>query len=602
MRIALAGNPNCGKTTVFNRLTGSSQMVGNWPGVTVERKTGWCALGKIRAEIVDLPGVYSLAPYSPEERIAEAYLKSGQADFILNIVDAANPVRNLYLTSQLLQLGVPVIVVLNRMDAAEHKGYAYRTERLSQALGVPVVAVTAAKGVGFEELRRVCGQGAAAGLQSLAPRLDKDPGLDPEAAEADSRYRWAERVVAQACRRAPAKGCETTLKLDRVLTHRFWGIPLFFAILFLIFYLTFGPLGSLLESAQLLPALCQNADALLTGLGVSQWVRSLLVDGVLSGVGSVASFLPRILLLFALLSLLEDSGYMARVAFLMDAPMRRLGLSGRAFVPLLMGFGCTVPAVLGTRILEKEKDRRLTALILPFFSCSAKMPVYTLFATAFFPNAAAAVILGLYLFGVIMALLLALLFKNTVLSGEPEPFIMELPDYTVPGLRNLWLHVWQRLKDFLIKAGTMLLLASITLWLLQSLTPALAPAADASQSILAALGHWLAPVFSLCGFGSWQAAVALSAGLLAKENVVGALAILYPAGIAGAFTPAAAISFLIFVLLYPPCAGAMSVMRREMGKRRWMLLTVFYQLAAAWYCSAMFYQCASLISRYFFHQ
>ena len=293
---------------------------------------------------------------------------------------------------------------------------------------------------------------------------------------------------------------------------------------------------------------------------------------------------------------------MARVAFLMDAPMRRLGLSGRAFVPLLMGFGCTVPAVLGTRILEKEKDRRLTALILPFFSCSAKMPVYTLFATAFFPNAAAAVILGLYLFGVIMALLSALLFKNTVLSGEPEPFIMELPDYTVPGLRNLWLHVWQRLKDFLIKAGTMLLLASITLWLLQSLTPALAPAADASQSILAALGHWLAPVFSLCGFGSWQAAVALSAGLLAKENVVGALAILYPAGIAGAFTPAAAISFLIFVLLYPPCAGAMSVMRREMGKRRWMILTVFYQLAAAWYCSAMFYQCTSLISRYFFHQ
>ena len=602
MRIALAGNPNCGKTTVFNRLTGSSQTVGNWPGVTVERKTGWCALGKSRAEIVDLPGVYSLAPYSPEERIAGAYLKSGQADFILNIVDAANPVRNLYLTSQLLQLGIPLIVVLNRMDAAEHKGYAYRTERLSQALGVPVVAVTAAKGVGFEELRRVCGQGAAAGLQPLAPRLDKDPGLDPEAAEADSRYRWAERVVAQACRKAPAKGCETTLKLDRVLTHRFWGIPLFFAILFLIFYLTFGPLGSLLESAQLLPALCQNADALLTGLGVSQWVRSLLVDGVLSGVGSVASFLPRILLLFALLSLLEDSGYMARVAFLMDAPMRRLGLSGRAFVPLLMGFGCTVPAVLGTRILEKEKDRRLTALILPFFSCSAKMPVYTLFATAFFPNTAAAVILGLYLFGVIMALLSALLFKNTVLSGEPEPFIMELPDYTVPGLRNLWLHVWQRLKDFLIKAGTMLLLASITLWLLQSLTPALAPAADASQSILAALGHWLAPVFSLCGFGSWQAAVALSAGLLAKENVVGALAILYPAGIAGAFTPAAAISFLIFVLLYPPCAGAMSVMRREMGKRRWMLLTVFYQLAAAWYCSAMFYQCASLISRYFFHQ
>ena len=601
---ALAGNPNCGKTTLFNALTGSTATVGNWPGVTVEKKVGHLQYGETGIELVDLPGIYSLAAYSPEEALAGQFLRGGKPDLIINIVDASNLERNLYLTTQLMEMKLPMVIALNMMDVVEHRGDRIDCGLLASLTGVGVVPVSASKGEGLPELLRV----AMEALQKPAPfhRIAQPPKgcRDPDLELADARYRYIGNLTRAAVRKHPFSSKSVTEKIDRVATNRVLAIPLFFAAVLFIFWLTFGSVGSMLVRLveQLLTGVVSPAaEAALRAGGVSDWLRSLVVDGILAGVGAVLKFLPQILLLFVLLSLLEDSGYMARAAFIMDAPMRRIGLSGRAFVPLLMGFGCTVPAVMGTRILEHEKDKRLTILITPFMSCSAKMPVYSMFIAAFFVGARPLVMFLLYLFGICMGILSALLLKNSVLKGEPAPFLMELPDYRLPTPKSVWLHVRQRIKDFLQKAGTTVFVATVLIWFLQSLSTDFRLTADSSQSILAAGGRLIAPVFTLCGFGSWKPAVALLTGLVAKESIVSTMSVLYAGNVTAAlqenFTRLSACSFLIFVLLYTPCIAALSTVRRETGSIKWAAASAAYQFAVAWYCSAMFYQCALLILR-----
>ena len=603
MRVALAGNPNCGKTTLFNQLTGSSQYVGNWPGVTVEKKSGLATAGEEKIELIDLPGIYSLSPYSPEEVLARQYLSSGEPEVILNIVDASNLERNLYLTTQLMELGLPIVIALNMMDVLEKRGERVDCALLSQLIGTPVVPISAAKGQGMDALLRAVKTVPKQKRRYRTIRVSEhDP--DPEGKLAEERYRWIDRITAQAVKRSGPRREETASdRIDRIATHKYLGIPLFFLSVFLVFYITFGPVGSWLVSC-VEHGMEFLADRLELALipHTSYWVRSLLVDGIIAGVGAILKFLPQILLLFLLLSILEDSGYMARAAFIMDAPMRKIGLSGRAFVPLLMGFGCTVPAVMGTRILESEKDRRLAILITPFMSCSAKMPVYSMMASCFFGQGKPLVIFGIYLLGIILGLLSALLFKNTALRGKAAPFLMELPPYRMPTPKSLWLHVWERIKDFLSKAGTVILGAAVVIWALQHISPNLQMVQDCSRSILAELGRAISPIFTWCGFGSWIPAVSLLTGLVAKESIVSTMSMLgagSTAALQQVFTPVSAISFLIFVLLYTPCIAAVAAIHREMGKLRWTLLSVFYQFLTAWYVSALFYQIATLVARFF---
>lgn len=606
LTFALAGNPNCGKTTLFNALTGSSAYVGNWPGVTVEKKVGRLQYGDNTIEIIDLPGVYSLVPYSPEEALAGNYLKQEKPDLIINIVDASNLERNLYLTTQLMELGIPMVVVLNMMDIVEHRGDRIDCGLLSALLGIPVVPLSASKASGLPTLLKVATETAR--KPAVYRRIAKPDTTcrDPDLALAEARYRYIGRITAKAVKKHNSSAKSVTERIDAVVTNRFLAIPLFFLTVLLIFWITFGAVGSFLVGAVehfisgcLSPAVQKG----LRAVGASVWVRGFIVDGVIAGLGAVLKFLPQILLLFLLLSLLEDSGYMARAAFIMDAPMRKIGLSGRAFVPLLMGFGCTVPAVMGTRILENEKDKRLTVLITPFMSCSAKAPVYSLFIASFFVGARPLVMFLLYLFGIIMGILSALLFKNSVLKGEPAPFVMELPDYRMPTPQNVWVHVKRRMNDFLQKAGTTVFAATVIIWLLQSLSPNLRMITDSSQSILAAIGRQIAPLFTLCGFGSWKAAVALLTGLVAKESIVSTMSVLNPGNLTDAlqadFTPLSACSFLIFVLLYTPCVAALGAIRRETGSLKWMAVSAGYQLITAWYASALFYQCAILLQRLF---
>lgn len=600
---ALAGNPNCGKTTLFNRLTGSSAEVGNWPGVTVERKVGTARYGTFSAQIVDLPGIYSLAAYTPEEKLAERFLRREKPDLIINVVDACNPERNLYLTTQLLELGIPSVIALTMTDAALRRGDTIHPDLLASLLVTSVIPVHASRGKGLDEL-----------LQAGKKALEKPPehrrivpaagGSDPDCAQAEARYRFIESVTSRTFRRGSRDASRITEKIDRFATGRISAIPLFLLIVCLIFLLTFGTVGAWLVglTGVLIDACSAGTGSLLTAAGISPWVHSLIVDGVLTGLGAVLRFLPQILLLFLLLSLLEDSGYMARAAFIMDAPMRRIGLSGRSFVPLLMGFGCTVPAVMGARILENEKDRRLTILITPFLSCSAKLPVYLLFASVFFAGKEPLVLMLLYLLGVLAGLFSAILFKSSILKGEPAPFLMELPDYRMPSAENIRRHVGRRMKDFLQRAGTAVFAATVLIWFLQSVTPSLQTAADSSLSLLAALGKQIAPIFTPCGFGFWQPAVALLSGLVAKESIAGAFGVLSvgnaSTGLAHIFTPLSAFSFLIFTLLYTPCTAALAAIRREAGLKA-CLFSAFWQFAAAWYASAMFYQCAVLFGHFF---
>lgn len=669
---ALAGNPNCGKTTLFNQLTGSSQYVGNWPGVTVEKKEGKITYKNNDINIIDLPGIYSLSPYSPEEIVTRNCLLDDYCDVIINIVDATNIERNLYLTTQLSELSRKMIIALNMVDLSEKRGDRIDYKYLEKELKIPIVPISASKSLGLDELMEKALKiansqnflstqdiyskevtNAILGIERVLEGIDNsdnrnirfnavkifeedsitlskfnftkdqlkmisyytskiktDKYMDKEMIIADQRYKYICRI----CQKAIKKGMSqwdlsVSDKIDRVVTNRLFAIPVFLILMLIIFFITFGPFGTFLKNACeffIENILGERIVFILTQLGASSLTISLINDGIIGGVGAVVSFLPQIMLLFTLLSLLEDSGYMARAAFIMDKLLRKIGLSGRAFVPMLMGFGCTVPAVLGTRTLENEKDKKLTILITPFMSCSAKMPVYALFISTFFAKSQTLVIFSIYILGVIVAILTALLFKGTLLKGEPAPFVMELPPYRVPTLKSLWLHVWERIKDFLTKAGTVLLSATIVIWFLQTFDFSFNIVTDSSKSILAQIGTLIAPIFTLCGFGNWQSSVSLLSGLIAKESVISTMAVLYNAGSGAAlstsllyvFSPLSAYAFMVFVLLYTPCVAALSAIYKEMHSIKWTCITVFYQLAVAWFASAMVFQFGSLIMHF----
>ena len=667
--IALVGNPNCGKTTLFNQLTGSSQYVGNWPGVTVEKKEGKLKFGDKIIKALDLPGIYSMAPYSPEEIITRTSLIEDEPDVIVNIIDSTNIERNLYLTTQLLEMGKAMVIAFNMIDIVEKKGDFIDYQYFSEAFGVPVIPISANKGVGINELIDVAikynkkfEKGSSAKFYNadlenvlneieevvkessfvkskrynvsnrwMAVKLFEDDKIflnkvvltEPQKLEiqkcknkivhtqyvdhqmiiADQRYNYICGLCEKAVKKKNNGKLTVTDKIDKFATNKFLAVPVFILIVMSIFYITFGPVGTYLKIGfeNFIKNDFSNAMLnFLTSLGAADWTKSLVVEGVIEGVGSVVSFLPQIVILFTLLSLLEDSGYMARAAFITDKLLRRIGLSGRAFVPLLMGFGCSVPAVLGTRILEKEKDKRLTIFMIPFMSCSAKMPVYLMFVAALFPNHQLLVILSIYIIGIIAAIFTALLFKNTILKGEVAPFIMELPDYRIPTFKNLVVHVWEKVKDFIVKAGTVLIAASIVVWFLQSFDLNLNMVENSSDSILASIGVFIAPVFTLCGFGNWQAAVALLSGLIAKESVVSTMAVLYgysdlPYIISNNFSYLSAYAFLIFVLMYTPCVAALSAIKRELKSNKLTAIFIVYQLSIAWFASAFIYQFGTLI-------
>ncbi len=659
---ALAGNQNSGKTTLFNQLTGSNQHVGNFPGVTVEKKEGTVRKHK-DVTVVDLPGIYSLSPYSPEEIVSRNFIVDEHPDAIINIVDAMNLERNLYLSLQLIELRVPMVIALNMMDEVRaNEGY-INVKELEKELGVPVVPISASKNEGIGELIRVAvdtarskhqpkrldfcsgevhkaihavshliedkalAQGfsarfAATKLIEGDPLLEKRLGLseadydilghfvegmekatgtDREAALADMRYSYIDKLVSKAVVK-PRQSREQlrSLRIDSVLTHRVFAIPIFLCIMFAIFWLTFGSLGALLsdlfESG--IEAVTELVDGALKGLNVSGWMNSLIVDGVLAGVGSVLSFLPVILLLFFFLSILEDTGYMARVAFVMDKLLRKIGLSGRSFVPMLIGFGCSVPAIMATRTLPSERDRKMTIVIAPFMSCSAKLPIYAIFTAAFFSSGQAVIMITLYVLGIIVAILSGLLLKKTVFKGSSMPFLMELPAYRFPSPKSVFLHMWDKAKGFIRRAFTIIFVATIVIWFLQGFNWSFDMVEDSSQSILASIGSLVAPVFAPLGFGDWRASTALITGFTAKEAVVSTLAVLTTgdaSGLQAIFSPLTAFAFLCFTLLYMPCVAALAASKRELGSMRAALAAMAYQTGVAWIIAFIVYQGGSLL-------
>lgn len=663
LKLVLAGNPNCGKTTLFNQLTGSKQYVGNWPGVTVEKKEGKVKNNRgIDVTITDLPGIYSLSPYTPEEIVTRNCLLNDDPDVIIDIVDATNMERNLYLTTQLAELGRPIVIALNMIDILEKRGDKIDIDFLQKSLGIPVVGISASKNIGIDKLVdkvfEVASKGKYVEVKNIySPETDRvlrdiedaleavkqspyhrkrwtavklfegdrvtwahynftdvqkkhidfhinevklAKNIDREMIIADERYKYICSITQKAVRRSKPVGCITfSDKIDSVVTNKYLALPVFLLTMLMVFFITFGPLGNLLRDGAdwLINAwFAELVSNFLVSANAAEWAQSLVVDGVIGGVGAVVSFLPQIMLLFTLLSLLEDSGYMARAAFIMDKLLRLIGLSGKAFVPMLMGFGCTVPAVMATRTLENQKDKRLTILITPFMSCSAKMPVYLLFISAFFPDAGPFVIFGIYLLGMVVSVLTALLLKNTILKGKNAPFVMELPPYRMPSPKSLWLHVWDRLKDFLVRAGTVLVGATVLIWFLQRFDFGMHMVASADESILASVGVFIAPVFALCGFGDWRASVSLVTGLAAKESIVSTMSVLFSGtALSTVFTPLSAISFLVFVLLYTPCVAALSAISREMNSKKWTAFAVVYQLCVAWLASALVYQFGTLI-------
>lgn len=666
---ALAGNQNSGKTTLFNRLTGSNQHVGNFPGVTVEKKEGQVKKHP-EASVVDLPGIYSLSPYTSEEIVTRDFVLQEHPNGIINIVDATNIERNLYLSLQLIELGIPMVIALNMMDEVRASGNSIDIEKLSEELGVPVVPISAGKNEGIDELIDVAIHTASQGKKPLKYdfcegevhkaihaiahiivdqakdaelplrfastklvegdeptqqllHLDEDQqhiiehiiedmqnelGTDREAALADMRYTFIERV----CKGCVTKHQETreqirSEKIDRILTSKYWGIPVFLGIMLLIFYLTFTLLGAPLQN------LMDQGITLLTNLvadgmayaGISSWLQSLVIDGIFTGVGSVLSFLPIIVLLFFFLSLLEDSGYMARVAFVMDKLLRKIGLSGRSFVPMLIGFGCSVPAIMASRTLSSDRDRKMTILLTPFMSCSAKLPIYGMIVMAFFPHHRALIMISVYLIGILVAILSGLLLKGTVFKGNPVPFVMELPAYRIPAPKSVLLLMWEKAKDFLRKAFTIIFVATIVIWFLQSFDIRLNMVADSSQSILASIGSLIAPIFAPLGFADWRASTALLTGITAKESVVSTLTILTGAStdaqlsqvLATIFTPVSAFSFLVFTVLYMPCVAAFAASRRELGSWKGAILTALYQTGAAYVMAFVVYQIGMLFVR-----
>ena len=676
MKVALAGNPNCGKTTLFNALTGSNQYVGNWPGVTVEKKEGTAHLGDRAITVVDLPGIYSLSPYSMEEIVARDFIIGEGPDAVIDIVDATNLERNLYLTVQLLELERPLVLALNFMDEVKARGDQIDVERLSKELGVPVVPITAKTGEGLDELLQVAhrqmhlgvtyepddlyddfthdihhrmgelihdyayaanlpahwasiklleGDGIVAKalnlpadvqnkLDAIIAEYEASSALgDRETLVADSRYRYIERVVrASVVKGKGSEGPTLTEKIDRIVTGKYTALPLFLCAMLVMFVITFGPFGSWLQDgvSALIDLFSGRLEGALSAAGAPDVLISLACDGIISGVGGVLSFLPQIALLFFFLSFLEDSGYMSRAAFIMDRLLRRFGLSGKAFIPMLMGFGCSVPAIMGARTMENEKDRRMTIMLVPFMSCSARLPVYGLMSAAFFPKYSGLVVFSLYVIGILFAIVSGLILKKTMFQGEPAAFLLELPPYRLPTFKNCAMHVWEKVRGFLVKAGTLILSMSVVLWFLQSFGwtgGGFAMVEDASRSLLGALGTAISPVFSPLGFGTWQAAVALLTGLVAKEMVVSSMSLFYhisataggaaiAAALSGTFaTPAAAYAFLVFVLLYVPCVAAVSTIYREMNSLKWTLASIAWQLCAAYLGSFLAYQVVSLL-------
>ena len=674
MSIALAGNPNSGKTTLFNALTGSNQYVGNWPGVTVEKKEGSTQIAGREVAIIDLPGIYSLSPYSMEEVVARDYILglsgSQPPDAIINIVDVTNIERNMYLTVQLLELERPMVVALNFMDEARKAGDEIDALRLSKELGIPVVPIAARTGENLEELlhtahrqmhigytiepddlyddfthethhsidKLIHDSAHAIGLpahwaavkllegdviieksleldQSAADAISKivseyeessDYG-DRETLVADSRYRYIERLLKLSVKKGRTNHINADTKIDRIATHRVFAVPLFLLTMLVVFAITFGPPGAFLSSgaAHIVDVVASLIGNALLSVNVAPWLTSLIADGIISAVGGVLTFLPQIALLFFFLSLLEDTGYMARAAFIMDRLLRHFGLSGKAFIPMLMGFGCTVPAIMGARTMENEKDRRMTMLLVPFMSCSARLPVYGLISAAFFGAWAGTVVFSLYVIGMIMAIVSGIVFSKTIFRGQPAAFVMEMPAYRIPMLKNTLTHVWDNIKGFLVRAGTIILIMSVVLWFLESFDLSLRMAGDSSQSILAAFGGFISPLFRPLGFGVWQASVALLTGLVAKEAVVASMSMFYGFALTASstvvaaamtgFTPISALSYLVFVLLYVPCAAAVSTLYKETRSLRLTAFSVGWQIAVAYIVSLIVYQIGSLI-------
>ena len=631
MILALAGNQNCGKTTLFNQLTGSNQHVGNFPGVTVEQKSGQVR-GQKNCTVVDLPGIYSLRPYTAEEIVTRDYILRQKPDGIINIVDATNLERNLYLTLQLLTLHVPMVLALNMMDELTGNGGSIDVKKMAQTLGIPVVPICAATADGVSELvdeavraaegkilpqvydfcepgpvhrciHAVCHQiedhAQAAGIctrfaatwliegdasmeevlrldqnekeliEHSVLQMEQERGLDRNAALADMRYSFIEKLVKDAVvKPKESRQHKRSVQADKILTGKYTAIPIFIGVMFLIFFLTFHVIGAFLSDLLALgiDRLTQIVDAALTAYGLNHVVQSLIIDGIFEGVGSVLSFLPVIVTLFFFLSILEDTGYMARVAFVMDKLLRRIGLSGKSIVPMLIGFGCTVPAVMATRTLPSERDRTMTILLTPFMSCSAKIPIYGFFSAAFFPEHAALVMIALYLFGILMGILAALVLEKTAFRGRPVPFVMELPNYRLPSVKSVALLLWEKAKDFLERAFTVIFLATIVIWFLQSFDTRLNVVTDSAGSLLAIIGRHIAPAFAPLGFADWRCAAALISGFIAKESVVSTLEILLGTSALGAlFTTKSAVSFLVFTLLYTPCVAAIAAIRREVG-------------------------------------
>lgn len=654
MIFALAGNQNCGKTTLFNQLTGSNQHVGNFPGVTVDQKVGQMK-SQPDCSVVDLPGIYSLRPYTNEEIVTRDFLLNEKPDGIINIVDATNIERNLYLTLQLMEMRIPMVLALNMMDEVRNNGGTINVEKMSEALGIPVVPISAAKNEGIEELVQAavrvakekrttkvidfCKQGPVhrcihsvchqiedhaekAGLSvrfSCSKLIENDTrivdmlqlsqnelelvehsiiemeaeaGMDRNAALAGMRYDFIESVCTDTVIKCEeSKEHIRSVKIDSILTHRYFAIPIFILVMFLVFFLTFNVFGAVLSD--LLSLLIDDITALvdkgLTAYGINPVVHSLVIDGIFAGVGSVLSFLPIIVVLFFFLSILEDTGYMARIAFVMDKLLRKIGLSGRSIVPLLVGFGCTVPAVMASRTLSSERDRRMTIMLTPFMSCSAKIPIYAVFAAAFFPQYAALVMIGMYLTGIIIGIIVALIFDRTVFRGKPIPFVMELPNYRFPSAKSVLLLMWDKAKDFLQRAFTIIFLATVIIWFLQSFDSRLNVVTDSADSILAAIGHLLAPVFAPLGFDDWRIPTALITGFTAKEAVISTLGVLMGTSTAvlgpalhSLFTPVSAISFLVFTLLYTPCVAAIAAVKRELESGWLALGVVILQCVVAW--------------------
>ena len=580
---ALVGNPNVGKTTLFNFLTGSNQYVGNWAGVTVEKKEGFL---NESIKIVDLPGIYAMDTYSNEEKVSKNFLLNGNVDAIVNIVDASNLDRNLYLTMQLKEFKKPIILVLNMIDVAEKKGFCIDYEKLAKELNVTVVPVVASKHKDIDKVIDLLKNGDFSNIDENNYNFNSEK----------ETYNYIETVLSKCTKQSSQANKSATEKIDSIFLNKVLAYPIFIGIICLIFEITFSwvgqPLQDLLDSLvndSLIPLL---HSALASS---SPWFSSLIVDGIVGGVGSVIVFLPIILTLFFCVSILEDSGYMARTAFLMDNIMRKMGLSGKAFIPVIIGFGCSVPAIMSARTLESEKDRKLTALLIPLMSCNARLPIYALLTAAFFPKHQGLVIGSLYLLGIIIAFLIGILFKSTLFKKDEEPLIIELPEYKVPELKNLLLHTWEKGKGFVKKAGTIIFSISVIIWLLSNFS--FAGKVDIQYSFLADLGHIIAPIFKPLGFGNWQNSVALISGLAAKEVVVSTMGVLYGANLSDLlpklFTPVTAYAFLVFVLLYPPCISALGTMKKEYGSKM-TIFSILYQISLAWIVSFIIYRIGSL--------